>query len=449
VHPRARRADVTEVLQPGVFSHGQPRGFRLSSISMTDSSNGFEYLESRTSRPCGIQDGDTIPRIPQDIVDEILDHLAADSDVRYLRACALISKSWTPSCQRHLFYTALFTWRDAHRWLETFPVPGQSPAHHVRDLRIQIQGPNCVPEAFFEHIPWFTNAERVTLLGQEGKSPPFRKPTLWRLPPSTTSLTIDTGQVALMEIRNIMAHLPSLDDLSLSGVLVPLHKVELLGIGKALGGRFGGKLALRAACYENIDIINMLLEVPTGLRFTEVEIRCLCECFPSAVKLVEACGKTLVKLSHAIVFDCKSKPMNKASTLTRLLDVVGFKTFEQSFDFSKFPNLQEVDFGFTVGWMKRGLFWIPLALSTLGPATSPYLSAIRLNFASSLIFNPDVESLIKDEGSDLLRVADEVSRIKSEFNGVVRLTVVSDPMFRAVLDTLNVRSYLYGADDTV
>jgi len=33
-----------------------------------------------------------IPEIPQDIVDEILDHLAFGSDFRSLQACALVSK---------------------------------------------------------------------------------------------------------------------------------------------------------------------------------------------------------------------------------------------------------------------------------------------------------------------------------------------------------------------
>jgi len=59
--------------------------------------------------------------------------------------------------------------------------------------------------------------------------------------------------------------------------------------------------------------MNMLLEIPTGLRFTEVEIRCFYECFSSAVRLVEACAKTLVKLSHTVVFDCKSHPFSRSN----------------------------------------------------------------------------------------------------------------------------------------
>ena len=154
-------------------------------------------------------------------------------------------------------------------------------------------------------------------MGVGRKCLPFWKPSLWRLSQSITSLTMNTaGVVALAEICNVMAQLPNLDDLSLSGTLVPAEKGALPGIGKTLGGRFSGKLTLRAAGYTDADIMNMLLGIPTGLRFTEIDIRCLCQCFPSAVKLVAACGKTLVKLSHAVVLNCKSHPFSCSGWLS-------------------------------------------------------------------------------------------------------------------------------------
>ena len=106
-----------------------------------------------------------------------------------------------------------------------------------------------------------------------------------------------------------------------------------------------------------------------------------------------------------------------------------------------------MNFGFRLGLKEGSLPWIPLALATLRPATSPHLSDIRLDFASSSTVDRSVGSLIELTRNDLRRVADEVSRIKGEFNGVVGLTVGSDPVFGAVLDAFNVRSYLYGVGD--
>ena len=240
-----------------------------------------------------------VPRIPQEIIDEILDYLAADPDLRSLRSCALVSKSWVPSSRRHLFHTILFTMRDMDKWLKTFPVPEQSPAHYIRDLRVSTGGYGSSPGVFFEYIPWFTNVERVTLLG-DGRW----IPTFWRLPQSVTSLTVNTDATAFAQIQGIMLHLPNLNDLSLSGSLVPVDRRTLAGIGTTLSGKFGGQLRLLKGFVDK-DIINMLLEVPTGLHFTEVEIRGTSECLIPTVRLAEACANTLVKFSYYVSYYCK------------------------------------------------------------------------------------------------------------------------------------------------
>jgi len=110
-----------------------------------------------------------------------------------------------------------------------------------------------------------------------------------------------------------------------------------------------------------------------------------------------------------------------------LLD--GRGSFEWSFDFSKFPNLQEVNFGCRVGQREGGVPWIHLALSTLRPATSPRLSAIRLKFTNeSSIVSQSAETLIEDMGNDPQRIAGEVARIEREFKKMVTLTVLRDPV---------------------
>ena len=250
----------------------------------------------------------TIPRIPQDIIDKILDHLAADSDFLSLPACALVSKSWVQSCRRHLFCTVVFTSRGVDRWFKTFPVPGESPARHVRDLCFWISGADCVPEQFLGYTPWFHNVEKISLLGSGGR-PLSQAPSYWTLPQSVTALTIDTNVVTLVQVRDIMVQLPNLDDLSLSGSLIQVDKDMLRGIGTTLGGRFGGRLLLRGGCAGK-DVINMLLEIPSGLRFTKVGICCMRERLLPAVRLAEACGETLVKLSHMTTFHGKSYPFS-------------------------------------------------------------------------------------------------------------------------------------------
>ena len=241
----------------------------------------------------------TFPRIPQEIIDEILDHLAASSDLSSLRSCALASKSWVPSCRRHLFHTVHFTPGATYGWSKLFRVPEESPAQYVKDLRVSTGGSDHL---FFKYTLWFTNVERMSLLGDGGWTP-----TRWRLPQSITSLTMKTDTSDLVQVRNIMTQLPNLDNLSLSGVLVPVDRTKLVRIGTTLKGRFSGRLQLNEG-YAGPDALNMLLEIPTGLRFAEVDICGMHGCLLSTVRLAEACRTTLVKLKLESSSLCRSHP---------------------------------------------------------------------------------------------------------------------------------------------
>ena len=64
-----------------------------------------------------------------------------------------------------------------------------------------------------------------------------------------------------------------------------------------------------------------------------------------------------------------------------------------------------------------------MALSTLKPATSPRLSSIRFGYVIRYTRNPDIRPI----ENDLRRAADEIARIKCEFEGAVDATMVRDP----------------------
>jgi len=390
----------------------------------------------------------TVPAIPLDIVNEIADHLVGDSDFLSVRACTLVSKSWVQPYQQHLFRVINLTSRSADRWAKTFPVPEESPAHYVRDLRVWAEVDGHALVMCSEYTPWFTNVERLSLLGDLGL-PSLWGSSFWRLPRSVTSLAIDVNKITLVQVRDIMAQLPNLDTLILSVLdsLVRVDRRELKGIGTILGGSFGGRLVLYDGFIDE-DVVNMLSEIPSGLRFTEVQIHCFTpECLRSAIRLTEACRETLVKFTHKVTSQCMLAFMLEIPTLTPVPDADRWEiSIGRSYDFSNCPNLQEVKFTFTAGWPGRGLPWIPMALSTLRPTTSPRLSAVRLCF-TCLLIDRSVRTLIKDTGNDLRRVASEVSRIEREFEGMVDFSVVSDSVFEMVLDNLSVRFRFVASDE--
>jgi len=99
-----------------------------------------------------------------------------------------------------------------------------------------------------------------------------------------------------------------------------------------------------------------------------------------------------------------------------------------------------------VCWAGGRLFWIPAALSTLSPTTSPHLSAIKLRFTRVSSVKRPTKTLIKNMGDDLRWVTNEFSRIGREFEGAVSFTVVRDSRFEE-LDTGKVSFRICGADD--
>jgi len=119
------------------------------------------------------------------------------------------------------------------------------------------------------------------------------------------------------------------------------------------------------------------------------------------------------------------------SALTLFLGAGGRETFERSL--SKFPNLEEVNFGFSVRSTDGGLSWISIALSALKPVTTPRLSAIRLYFTDG----PIVRS-INRASNDIWRISHEITRIEHEFEGAVKFTIPRNQGFEVVLDTPNV-----------
>jgi len=184
------------------------------------------------------------------------------------------------------------------RWFNTFPVPKKSPAHHVRALHISTNVIDLLPVKFFEHAPWFTNMRKLSLSGGE-YWPGSRLPSqaLWRLPESVTSLTFNASDGGtLVKIWEIVARLPNLDDLSLQGSFIQVNRDALLGIRTVPRGRFRGELVLRNV-YDTGRGHMELLEILTGSLFSKVEIECAREYIPAVIRLVEACSKTIVKLS--------------------------------------------------------------------------------------------------------------------------------------------------------
>lgn len=359
------------------------------------------------------------PKIPQELVHEILDHLAKETAT--LRSCSLVAKSWIYPSRSHLFNTLLLTATDVVKWNKAFPNPEDSPAMHVKDLSFCYIHPD-VPIDFAGRMPDFSNVQKLTLIGRVATDPAFVF-ALGQLPPSTRSLDITFTKVLTTHIISVIQQLPNLDNLSLmssewGGTIPP-------GAGKLIQSRLSGKLRLRRK-FAHRDLLNMLMEAPAGSQFAEVEIRdSPMNCFPATLKLVGACQDTLTNLHFST-------------------HVQEQYTDDQSFDFSRFAKMREVDLGaiYTSG----SLHWITRALSTLKPENSPLLSAVTLRLSVTLSLNGPGCILGQEISDDLSRIGREMARVKKVYPRKLDIVVRCDLAFRAVLDSQPIWDDFIGED---
>ncbi|KAF8968605.1 hypothetical protein BDZ97DRAFT_1755263 [Flammula alnicola] len=74
------------------------------------------------------------PVLPPDIIITILDELALNNDTASLKACSLVSRSFVPLCQKHIFHT-LFEGDHHHVIIPFFALVVKSP-HLIRYMRV-------------------------------------------------------------------------------------------------------------------------------------------------------------------------------------------------------------------------------------------------------------------------------------------------------------------------
>jgi len=224
--------------------------------------------------------------LPLDVIVEILGHLT--DDILTLRACSLVSKSCVPWCRKHLFFDVFFSASSFSRWRKAFPLPEHSPAHFVRALHLLPIPESNTASHLAKHILCFSKIEELYL----EPAKPSLLATLPRILPTVRYLRIKDKEIPLDQIHMILARLPSLDSLMLAGIFPKMD----FPFGDAPRGDFRGALRLHGDLARG-DVFNMLMNIPTGLHFTKLDIvRVDGKYFQDALRLVEACKHSLQKL---------------------------------------------------------------------------------------------------------------------------------------------------------
>jgi len=373
----------------------------------------------RRFRPRPSPDVSRTPRLPQELLDEIMGHLA--DDYTSLRRCSTAARTFVPPCRRLLFCRVVFRPHNLLTWKTTFPDPSTSPAAYTREIRIHLM-PDA-PMKLAEYMPYFSNVRDLTLVGGRCENYEWIS-SIGRLPTSIHSLTMKFVSVTNTQVRGIMEQLPNLDDFSLctfKGSGFPD------GAGEILKGRYCGKLELLLMDDFRASIVRSLLEAPQGLGFKTVKAFCNAEDdFPVYADLVAACRDTLTGLDISV--SSEGNTLYEIALATARADnpvaiIIPGKN-ARTLDLSHHRSLEHLSFSLLSNF--ASCRWLSAALSTIDPTNSPRLSTISIYLYRHVPPARIVsETTLGDAAmKDLRDVGIEVKRIRAESGGRVRFEVV-------------------------
>ena len=162
----------------------------------------------------------SIPRLPPEILDHIADILHDEPEA--LKECCLVSKSWVPRTQKHLFANIeLRSEGDLESWKKAFPDPSNSPAHHTHTLKIG--GTQVIRAADVGEGGWIQAFSRVASLDLSGDvhqypdDPVAPLAPFYKFSPTLKSLRVRSSSLSYPELFTLVRSSPLLEDLTLAG----------------------------------------------------------------------------------------------------------------------------------------------------------------------------------------------------------------------------------------
>jgi len=213
-----------------------------------------------------------IPHLPQEILDYTTDLLHDERET--LKQCCLISKSWVPRAQKHLFADISFSYtEDLEEWKMIFPDPANTPARHTRSLRVGC--PQSVTAADAEEGGWIRTFSRVVRLDIQAITHDADDSEVSLVPfhnfsPALKSLRVVYCPLPHSRVFNLICSLPLLEDLGLFEIAscetdysgIDFHPSALLPLT--------GTLELYSHGMK--PTVERLLDLPGGLRFRKLVV---------------------------------------------------------------------------------------------------------------------------------------------------------------------------------
>jgi hypothetical protein len=306
----------------------------------------------------------SIPQLPAEILDHIIDHLH-DTAVA-LRNCCLVSKSWIPRTRKHLFADVEFSNPEClQSWKEAFPDSSTSPACYAKTLYVGCS--EVVTAADAQAGGWITGFSCVLCLEVGSPADLVSFVPFHGFSPVIKSLRVTIFALVSPHIFNLILSFPLLEDLAVtidhgtssdnddSSIWMPL------AVQSSSAPILTGSLEL--LLWGGMKhITHWLLSLPGGIRFRKFIWRWSHqEDLSLMMALVERCSHTLESLD----ISCRpsGKTIHQLSPAQDNSKLVLGGSWSTSVDLSRAINLKDVLF------RCKGLDpeWIAMALRTVTP----------------------------------------------------------------------------------
>jgi len=149
--------------------------------------------------------------LPPEVLDLIVNHLRGEPAT--LESCCIVSKSWIHRTREHLFAHVNFfaTHPRVEMWVEAFPDPTNSPAHHTRTLSIHY--PQAIESVYADTICSFSSVVRLDVIAGQWDEETVSLVPLHGLFPVLRSLHLTFVNLPDSEIFGLVYSLPLLEDL--------------------------------------------------------------------------------------------------------------------------------------------------------------------------------------------------------------------------------------------
>ena len=240
------------------------------------------------------------PPLPPELLDHVVDLL--HDEMKVLKDCCLVSKSWIPRTRKHIFFHIEFCFsEDLQSWRNVFPDPSTSPAYYTQSLFIRC--PSAVTTTDAEDGGWIPTFSRIVRLrmsfagiGSGGLELPLVP--FYRFSPTVKSLHMDFIITAPpSQILNLTYAFPLLEDLTVTTSRDgPIDGHDKLPTAQPSNPpAFTGSLKLEGGMHH---VANQFLSLQSGLRFRELHLTWKHKGDISAtIALVEMCRYTLESLN--------------------------------------------------------------------------------------------------------------------------------------------------------